>query len=85
MPGIKTAISLDENLFHQVNQLASDMQVSRSRLFTLAVRDFLKKHETRKMLAQLNAAYDDDPNEEEKTVSDAMRKKHRNSMGQESW
>ena len=40
---IKTAISLEENLFNQVSQLANDMHVSRSKLFTLAVKDFLKK------------------------------------------
>ena len=85
MPGVKTAISIEENLFNQVNQLACDMHVSRSKLFTLAVKDFLNKQESKKILAQLNAAYSDSPNEEEKAISKAMRKKQRKIVERESW
>ena len=85
MPGVKTAISLDENLFNQVSQLANEMHVSRSKLFTLAVKDFLKRQESNKLLAQLNAAYSDSPSEEEKSISKAMLRKQRQIVGQESW
>lgn len=85
MPGVKTAISLEENLFDQVNQLASDLHVSRSKLFALAVKDYLKKQESKKLLAQLNAAYSDSPSEEEKAISKAMHKKQRKIVEQESW
>ena len=85
MPGVKTAISLEENLFNQVNRLASDMNVSRSKLFTLAVKDYLKKQENKKLLAQLNAAYSDSPTEEEKVISKAMHRKQRKIAEQESW
>lgn len=85
MPGVKTAISLEETLFNKVKQLASEMHVSRSKLFTLAVKDFLQKQENKKMLAQLNAAYSDSPSEEEKTISKAMHEKQRKIVGQESW
>ena len=63
MPGVKTAISLDEKLFKRVNKLAQEMRVSRSRLFTLAVTDYLKKQENLVILAQLNKAYGNQPNE----------------------
>ncbi len=43
MLGVKTAISIEKSLFHQVKQLASDMHMSRSKLFSLAVKDFLQK------------------------------------------
>jgi len=85
MSGVKTAISLEENLFNQVNQLANDMHVSRSKLFTLAVKDFLKKQENNKLLAQLNAAYSDSPSEEETSISKAMYRKQRHIVEQESW
>ena len=85
MPGVKTAISLEKNLFDQVNRLAKDLHVSRSKLFTLAVKDYLKKQESKKLLAQLNTAYSDSPSEEEKTISKAMHRKHRKIVGQESW
>ena len=85
MPGVKTAISLEENLFNQVNKLANDLHVSRSKLFTLAVKDYLKKHESKKLLAQLNAAYGDSPSEKELKISKAMRSKQRKIVEQESW
>lgn len=85
MPGVKTAISLDEDLFNQVNELANNMHVSRSKLFTLAVKDFLKKQESNKLLAQLNAAYSDSPSEEEMSISKVMHGKQRHMMEQESW
>lgn len=85
MPGVKTAISLDESLFNQVKQLANDMHVSRSKLFTLAVKDFLNKQENQKILAQLNAAYSDLPSEEETVISKAMQGKQRKIVDQDSW
>lgn len=85
MPGVKTAISLEKNLFNQVNKLANDLHVSRSKLFTLAVKDYLKKQENKKLLAQLNATYGDSPNEEEQKISKAMRSKQRKIVERESW
>lgn len=84
MPGVKTAISLDENLFNRVNKLARKMHVSRSRLFTLAVDDYLKKQENEYLLAQLNKAYAETDDEEIK-ISNSMKSKQRKIVEQESW
>ena len=85
MPGVKTAISLDEKLFDKVNKLANELHVSRSRLFTLAVKDYLKKQENQTLLAQLNDAYANTPDEEERKISSSMKSKHGKIMGQEPW
>lgn len=85
MPGVKTAISLDERLFDKVNKLANELHVSRSRLFTLAVKDYLKKQENQTLLAQLNDAYADHPDEEERKISSSMKSKHGKIMEQEPW
>ncbi len=85
MPGVKTAISLDEKLFDKVNKLANELHVSRSRLFTLAVKDYLKKQENQTLLAQLNDAYADHPEEEERKISSSMKSKHGKIMEQEPW
>ena len=85
MPGVKTAISLDEELFNKVNKLAHELHVSRSRLFTIAVKDYLKKQENQSLLAQLNGAYRDLPDEEERKISKSMKSKHRKIVGQETW
>jgi len=85
MPGVKTAISLDEELLIKVNRLSNDLHVSRSKVFTLAVQDYLKKQENQSLLAQLNEAYDDFPREKEREISESMRIKHKKIIEQESW
>jgi len=85
MPGVKTAISLDENLFKKVNEAAHELHVSRSKFFTLAVLDFLKKQENKTLLAQLNEAYEDQPTKEENKILKSMRKSHKKMSEQERW
>lgn len=86
MPGVKTAISLEKKLFEQVNKLARDMHVSRSKLFSLAIKDFLKKQESKELLAQINKAYaDHTTSEEEQKAANAMRSKQRKIVEQETW
>ena len=85
MPGVKTAISLDEELLIKVNSLADNLHVSRSKVFTLAVQDYLKKQENQSLLAQLNEAYEDFPDEEESGVLKSIRVKHNKIIEQESW
>ena len=85
MPGVKTAISLDAGLLVKVTQLANDLHISRSRVFTLAVQDYLKKLENQSLLAQLNEAYEDFPSEEEKGILKSMGIKQNKMMEQEPW
>jgi metal-responsive CopG/Arc/MetJ family transcriptional regulator len=85
MPGVKTAISIDEELLIKVNRLSSDLHVSRSKFFTLAVQDYLRNQENQLLLAQLNEAYDNFPGEKESAVLEFMRIKHSGIIEQESW
>jgi metal-responsive CopG/Arc/MetJ family transcriptional regulator len=41
MQAIKTAISIEKNLFEQAEIIAGTMKVSRSKLFVLALQDFI--------------------------------------------
>ena len=49
MEHVKTAISLHKTLFEQVEALAHEMHISRSRLFVLAVEEFIRRHENRRL------------------------------------
>ena len=60
---IKTALSLPRELFEQGDALAGEMHVSRSRLFSLALEEFIRRHQNRKLLERINAAYSDGPDE----------------------
>jgi metal-responsive CopG/Arc/MetJ family transcriptional regulator len=77
MPNVKTAISLHESLFQQVEALAHEMHISRSHLFALAVEDFLHRHQNRQLLEAINAAYEDAPAPSEQTFQHRMRRQHR--------
>jgi metal-responsive CopG/Arc/MetJ family transcriptional regulator len=68
MASVKTAISIDETLFRQAEAIAGAMQVSRSELYALALRDFLHRFETRKLMESLEEAYADPLDEEEQAT-----------------
>ena len=77
MESIKTAISIDKSLFAQANALARKLKVSRSRLFVLALEDFIQEQENRELLEKINAVYADAPDESEKALRRKIRKSHR--------
>ena len=54
MANVKTAISLQQALFEQVDTLAQELQISRSRLFVLAVEDFIQRYQNRQLLEAIN-------------------------------
>ena len=77
MANVKTAISLQESLFEQVEALADEMKISRSRVFALAVEDFVRRHQNRRLLERINDAYTDIPDPAEETLRQRMRRQHR--------
>lgn len=82
---VKTAISLQEDLFKEVNHLASEMHVSRSKLFVMAVKDFIKKEESKNLLEQINSAFSDAQTSDEMVIQKEMRVKHAKNIMSESW
>jgi metal-responsive CopG/Arc/MetJ family transcriptional regulator len=74
MANVKTAISLEESLFHEVEAVAQEMRVPRSRLFVMAVEEFLRRRRNQALLEAINAAYDDFPDEQERSVMEAMQR-----------
>ena len=77
MANIRTAISLEKSLIEQVEALAHEMEISRSRLFVLALEDFIRHHQSQQLLERINAAYDDTPDPSEQTLQRRMRHQHR--------
>jgi metal-responsive CopG/Arc/MetJ family transcriptional regulator len=77
MQSIKTAISIQKSLFEQAENLARRMKVSRSRLFVLALEDYLHRQQNRELLTQINAAYANELDPAEKTLRRKVRRTHR--------
>ncbi len=80
MTHIKTAVSLDQVLFKQAEVLAEEMHISRSRLFVLALEDFIRHYENRQLLAQIDRAYADTPDADEQKQVSGMRRLHRQAV-----
>ena len=74
---IMTAISLNRDLFERGEQLAGEMQISRSRLFALALEDFIRGHQNEQLLARINEAYADGLDRPEEALLKKMRRHHR--------
>jgi len=74
MPNIKTAISIEKPIFEEMEVLAKNLKISRSRVFALAAQEFIKRHNNMELLKSLNDAYDDLP-ESEPIVAE-MRSSH---------
>jgi metal-responsive CopG/Arc/MetJ family transcriptional regulator len=77
MQAVKTAISIEKKLFDQAEELARTMRVSRSKLFVIALQDFIEHQKNKEMLAQINAAYADEPDATEGTLRTKSRRQHR--------
>jgi metal-responsive CopG/Arc/MetJ family transcriptional regulator len=77
MQNIKTAISLHKKLFEQAEELAQKKKVSRSRIFVLAMEEYLRRQENRDLLGRINQVYADDPDSAEKTLRRKSRRSHR--------
>jgi metal-responsive CopG/Arc/MetJ family transcriptional regulator len=83
MSNIKTALSVPENLFTQVNELAKEMNVSRSRVFVLAVEEFIERHQNRRLIEKINAAYSGALDVNEEIRLRQTRRIHRKILEQE--
>ena len=77
MLAIKTAISIEKAIFDQAEKVAQAMNVSRSKLFVLALQEFLERQKNKELLEQINAAYSDQPDAAEQIVSNSQRRHHR--------
>lgn len=65
---MKTAISISDELFEEVDRLAKEKKTSRSQVFSEAVKLYLKKNKSQKLLEELNSAYAHEETSEEKLV-----------------
>ncbi len=84
MLAVKTAISIDKTLFDQAEDIARAMKVSRSKLFVIALQDFIEHRNNREMLAKINAAYTDEPDAAEQTLRRKSRRQHQ-SLVEGEW
>ena len=77
MNSVKTSISLPEDLFERVERMAEEMDISRSRVFSIAVRELLDKWDNERLKKQLNDVYGDNMSSDDKGLLEGMKTKYR--------
>jgi metal-responsive CopG/Arc/MetJ family transcriptional regulator len=80
MPNIKTAISLQKSLFEQVDLMSREMKVSRSRLFVMALEDYIRRYQNQVLLDKINQTYPKAPEKIEKARLRGMKKGHQKAV-----
>ncbi len=83
MATIKTALSIEESLFERAEALAEELEIPRSRVFSIALEQFLSRQDAKKLLNELNAVYSDAVARDEDEEA-ARRAKHR-GMVEGTW
>jgi predicted transcriptional regulator len=68
---MKTAISIPDDLYEKANIVANEMHCSRSKLFALAIRDYIEKIESHKILERLNNVYAEEEAGEDTSIRKA--------------
>ena len=65
---MKTAISIPDQLFQEVESLSRKQRRSRSEVFVKAVRELLEKEKSRELLEALDKVYSEEESVEETTL-----------------
>ena len=76
MPAIKTAISIDEDLYKEVKKLSSSLNMSKSRIFSQAVEYFIYKKNNLELLKKINESYSEDLNEIDSEYIETAKKSY---------
>ena len=78
---MKTAISVPDEVFEAADELADELGVSRSELYSTAVAEYLAKHRSDEITDRLNEVYA----REESGLAPELRKAQARSVGKSDW
>lgn len=59
---MKTAISIDDQIFKSAEKTAKKLGISRSKLFTVAITEYLDQHNVQDITNKLNEVYSENNN-----------------------
>jgi metal-responsive CopG/Arc/MetJ family transcriptional regulator len=83
--GMKTAISLPDEMFKEIEEVTKECECSRSQVFVMAVREFLERRKSKKLLEALNKAYEGAETPEETTARQRSKAYHANKVRTEPY
>ena len=82
---MKTAVSLPDHLFRRADEVAGELQIPRSRLFAMALEQFLGTYRQQDVTERLNAVYRDLPPRQAQSVMDTGLESLRTLTRDDSW
>ena len=74
---MKIAISIDDEILREADEEARRMGLSRSRLFAMAIGEFLRRQRQEQMLVRLNDVYANDTEPAGKSLLEGIKAKSR--------
>jgi predicted transcriptional regulator len=77
---MKTAISIPDEIFEEVDKFSREHRYSRSEVFAMAVKEFLEKLKSKELLHALNEAYSEPESPEEITVREKSKRYYRKKI-----
>lgn len=85
MSKIKTAISMDNSLLAETDNIAQELDIPRSQVVSLALEEYIRRYRNKQLLAQINAAYSDQPDLDEIGTLEIIRSYQRKRGEHEEW
>jgi metal-responsive CopG/Arc/MetJ family transcriptional regulator len=82
---MKTAISIPDDIFDAVSQVAEEENISRSKIFADAARKYLEHRKNQKLFLALNEAYSENESKEEREVRKHSKKYYARKIVREKW
>jgi metal-responsive CopG/Arc/MetJ family transcriptional regulator len=78
---MKTAISVPDDVFESADELAKQLGISRSELYSTAVAEYLAKFRSEDITARLNEVYAD----QDSSLAPEIRRAQAKSIGKSEW
>ena len=82
---MKTAISIPDDLFKTVEELAEELHLSRSQVFADAVKEYIEKQRNKQILDAINKAYASPETKQEAKTRRLSVARHARLLKAERW
>jgi len=82
---MKTAISIPDTLFDELQDTAKKQHRSRSELFTIAVKEYLDRIRSQSLLAALDEAHSEPEDSKDTTLRQKSKKYYSRKLSKESY
>ena len=80
---MKTAISIQDDIFEAAEDAARELRISRSELYARAVREFVARHSRKNITKRLNLVYEEEA--EASSLDTKLAEMQTRSLDREKW